>query len=127
MSWIAWVLGGCAGGPGDSVPDTFESIQADILMPSCGFSTCHGSATGGLLLDGSDGDYNRLINAPSSPPPQGTGMVYVQPGDSENSYLVLKVSGAEGIMGDPMPDGTEGLDEDLVERIRIWIDEGAAP
>ena len=49
--------------------------------------------------------------------------ILVIPGESENSYLVKKMRGTSGIMGDVMPPG--GMDEEVIQRIERWIDAGA--
>ena len=87
---------------------------------SCAFSSCHGSGTGGLLLNGED-DFDRLVNIEST---VVEGEILVIPGDSSSSYLIKKMRRSDDIFGDVMPPG--GLDEDIVQSVANWIDAGAA-
>ena len=101
-------------------PPTFTELESDIFGVSCAFSTCHGSGTGGLLLNGED-DFDRLVNVQST---VVEGEVLVVPGDSSASYLIKKMRGSDDIFGDVMPPG--GLDEEIVQSVATWIDAGAA-
>lgn len=104
----------------EAVP-TFTQVDSEIFVPSCGFSSCHGSGTGGLTLDGGD-DYAALVDVESAGSP---GAVLVVPGDADNSYLVWKLEGSDGIVEDPMPPPTGGFDVTKIEQVRAWIDAGA--
>jgi hypothetical protein len=115
----------CADKAGDSAepaePATFTEVRDDILLLSCAFSTCHGAqGAGGLTLD-EEGSFEALVNTPSEDLP---GEIMVIPGDSEGSYLIKKLEGAEGIEGDEMPPGTT-IGTEKIERVKSWIDDGA--
>lgn len=99
---------------------TFTEVQ-QTLNQSCGFSSCHGSGTGDLTLDGGDGDYDALVDAPSA---EAAGRVLVVAGSADQSYLIQKMEGNAGIEGDPMPP-SGALNQDIIDGIRAWIDEGA--
>ena len=47
--------------------------------------------------------------------------------NSELSYVVWKIEGRQGIVGDPMPLGGPMLSQDRIDAIRDWIDSGAPP
>ncbi len=117
LPWIALASWACA----DAPPPTFAEVQADVLNKSCAFSSCHGAAqgTGGLKLDGTDADYDRLVGVASS-----TGEPLVDPSHADGSYLVAKLEGADGIVGDVMPPGG-ALDDAALQLVRDWIDGGA--
>lgn len=100
---------------------TFTQVDEEILVPSCGFSSCHGAGTGDLTLGAGD-DYAALVEVPSVGSPDD---VLVVPGDADASYLVWKLEGADGIVGEPMPPPTGGLDADRIAMVRDWIDGGA--
>lgn len=102
---------------------TFTQVQSNVLVPSCSFSSCHGSGTGGLAFDGSTADYSELVNALSLADPN---KILVVPGDSDASYLIQKLEGSAGIIGDPMPPGAL-LSPAVIESVRDWIDAGALP
>ena len=106
-------------GAAPAPPATWAEVKP-TLMNSCGFSSCHGSAAGGLFiwnaLEPTD-----LIDEPATGLP---GAVLVVPSDPDSSYLYLKMIGAEGIEGTVMPPGGM-LDEESREIIRSWIASGA--
>jgi hypothetical protein len=118
---IALLLAGCADGGAAPGEATFTAVRDEILVPSCGFSSCHGTATGELLIDAT-GTWEALVDVPSAAAP---GEVLVVPGDPDGSYLVKKLEGAPGIAGLRMPQGGQLDDADL-ELIREWIARGAA-
>ena len=125
LGWSFALLGACAADKATDTasgdPPTFTALRDDVFVPSCGFSSCHGSGTGGLTLDaGMTAD--ALIDAPST---AVDGAVLVVPGDADGSYLVWKLEGADGIIGDEMPPGGSLPAETLAD-VRAWIDAGAA-
>lgn len=118
-------------GPTPNLEPTFSSIQRDILnasdstgRPAC--TSCHnpqGAAeAGGMNLTGA-GAYNALVNAPSTGKP---GAVRVVPGDPDGSYLIQKLEGTAGIVGDRMPRFGPYLTSGQIDIIRRWIELGAA-
>lgn len=107
------LLGACA-----SEPVAFQEVS-DSVIAGCAFSSCHGSGTGGLTLDGTAADRERLLSGESV-----TGVPYVVPGDPDASYLVHKLEGGPDLAGELMPPGTP-LDEETINLVRDWIAEGA--
>ena len=99
---------------------TFTQIREEILLPSCGFVSCHGGGAGGLTID-EEGAWDALVDVPSV---DAAGEVLVIPGDADGSYLVKKLDGDEEIVGLQMPQGGELPVEDR-EAIRDWISRGA--
>jgi hypothetical protein len=102
--------------------DDFDTLEQEIFVPSCGFSSCHGTGTGDLIIATGE-TYDALVGVPSSAEPD---QVLVVPGDAEASYLVAKLEGRAEV-GDAMPPGGEGLDEESLDRIWAWIEAGAEP
>ena len=49
----------------------------------------------------------------------------ISPGDSLNSYIVMKLRNDPRILGDPMPFGGYPMDPALVMRIAAWTAQGA--
>jgi hypothetical protein len=118
-------------GPTPNLTATFSSIQREIfnIADSSGRAACtqcH-NAQGAQLaarLNLSEGvSYAALVGTPSSNKP---GAVRVIAGDPDNSYLVQKLEGASGIVGDRMPrTGGPFLTAGQMLVIRRWIELGA--
>ena len=91
VSWVwFWVLG-CGDKDDTSVNEgpipTFTELENEVFGVSCAFSSCHGSGTAGLFLNGED-DFERLVQAPST---IVEGEILVVPNDAKESYLVKKM------------------------------------
>ena len=70
----------------------------------------------------SDVAYAQLVNIPGRRP----GSIRVIPGDPENSYLIQKVEGRAGIVGNRMPNnGPPYLTDGQIRIIKRWIEIGA--
>lgn len=114
---------GTADTGGDPSAATFTRVKAEILTPSCAISGCHAAGTtinGMELVVG--GEHAALVDAASIGKP---GETLVIPGNSDTSYVVLKLEDAVGIAGYPMPSPFGGLDGELIQLMRDWIDDGA--
>jgi hypothetical protein len=134
---IALMAAGCdenlrdVAGPTPNLEPTFSAIQRDIFSATdstgrAACSSCHNAqgarfAANLNLADGSA--HSQLVNVPSTGKP---GAVRVVPGDPDNSYLIHKIEGAPGIVGQRMP-RTNGpfLTPGQIEIIRAWIRQGA--
>ncbi len=112
---------------GDGTGDVCEAPEAATLgqVQSIFNSTCvvcHG-LSGGLTLEAGE-SFDELVNVPS----QGVSSVdRVEPGDSDQSYLIWKLEGRAGIVGSRMPLGGSPLSDENMDIIRSWIDAGANP
>jgi len=128
----ALLLVGCADKNGDSgtsadgdsgthdlIP-TFAQVRDDVLVPSCGFGSCHGSGEAGLQID-ADMTADALVGVPST---VQAGAILVVPGDPDGSYLVAKLTEATGIDGEIMPP-SGAMSQDRIDTVRTWIDTGA--
>lgn len=117
-------------GPTPALQPTLSSIQRDIFnnadaagRPAC--TSCHNTrfARFNGNLDLSEGNaFANLVGVPSRDKP---GAIRVIPGDPANSYLVQKVEGAPGIVGDRMPKTGPFLTSGQILVIRRWIELGA--
>lgn len=108
-----------AGGNGVS----FQAQVAPILNRHC--VACHltGQEQGSIALHARVA-YDNLVGVPS----EQSDLVRVEPGATERSYLLLKLTGehlAAGGSGEPMPMGGRSLAAEEIEVIRRWIAEGA--
>jgi Bacterial Ig-like domain len=110
--------GGSTGGP---VTADFQSIQDNVFTPIC--SVCHigAGAPEGLQLDAAH-SYNLLVGVPSAEVPT---MLRVKPGDPTNSYIVHKLKGPPGIVGNQMPLNETPLSQATQAAISQWIANGA--
>lgn len=102
------------------IQPTLSSIQENVFTPIC--STCHGGANpaAGQNLSNIENSIANLINVNSSNPQ----FKRVLPGSSAESYLYLKVTG-NSQAGAQMPLGQRALDQDTINAIKQWIDDGA--
>ncbi|NOZ53122.1 MAG: CHRD domain-containing protein [Gammaproteobacteria bacterium] len=77
----------------DVLTPSFEFIQTTVFEPVCG--SCHSgpNASAGLDLNSTD-TYDRLVTTQGA-----TGVLFVEAGDPENSYLIQKLEGSNGIAG----------------------------
>jgi hypothetical protein len=119
-------------GPTPNLEPRFSNIQQFIFEASdpsgrAGCTQCHTDAGGRTPPTGMnlrhETAYATLVNVPSTEKP---GLMRVQPGDPENSYLVHKLEGRSDIVGQRMP-RTSGpfLTEGQIRIIRRWIERGA--
>lgn len=92
----------------------------DIFDESCAISGCHlgPAAKNGLDLS-EEMAFGKLVNARSTDAPP---FVLVKPGDSQNSYLIKKITGSPDIKGDRMPRRGAALTADQIKVIADWID-----
>ncbi|HXG89683.1 MAG TPA: hypothetical protein VNJ02_15245 [Vicinamibacterales bacterium] len=118
-------------GPTPDLQPTFTSVQNEIFNTTdsagrVGCTQCHTNQgrnpSAGLNLTPGNA-YAALVNRPSVQKP---GALLVIPGDPDNSYLVQKVEGAPGIVGQRMP-RTAGpfLTPGQILILRRWIALGA--
>lgn len=139
----AVLLSGCAGeggGDGDgrgrpactpSVDPAAAPRYATNIQPiydrSCAVSGCHSSVAPAQALDLSPGrSHDATINRRST---QVAGVVLIEPGSPDDSYLIRKVRGDPGIAGVLMPQGCPGnplqgaqcLTPDEIDALETWI------
>lgn len=105
--------------PGGLMP-RLSSIQTIIFNASC--IEHHGDHATEAGLDLTSGNaYSNLVNVPSVQ----TALNRVTPGDAENSYLIHKLDGRSGIVGDRMPTNGPFLTTAQIDVIEQWINDGA--
>ena len=104
-------------------PFLFSELQSQVFSMSCALAGCHAGSSPQAGLDLSAGQsYANLVNVPSTE--VGT-LLRVKAGDAANSYLIRKLEGGPDIVGARMPFGGPPLSQDVINRIRAWIDAGA--
>lgn len=124
---LALVMVGCEhSDPVGSNPaenSTFDEIQTSIFNTSCALSGCHAGSNPQQGMDLSAGrSYDAIVNAPSRERPD---LMRVEPGNPGESYLLMKIEGAQGIVGARMPLGRSPLSDAQISLVRGWIAEGA--
>lgn len=103
---------------------TLSSIQTNIFDQICAVK-CHKSPRPKKNLNLETGKaYDNLVDIPSKEIPA---MMRVLPEDSENSYIIWKLEGRDGINGKQMPLNQTPLEDNQIQVIRDWIDAGALP
>ncbi len=101
------------------IESSFSSIQDNIFTPSCATSGCHVSTYPNLSAGQA---HSAIVNGASS---AGPTQPLVKPGDPDNSYLLLKMTGAPSILGNRMPLGRSPLSDAQINAVRQWIERGA--
>ncbi len=104
---------------------TFSAIQATVFNTSCALSGCHAGGGAPLGLDLSEGRaYDNLVEVRSE---EVTDLFRVDPGNPDDSYLVIKIEGGERMAEGTarMPLGRSPLGSDQIDRVRSWIADGA--
>ena len=106
--------------PPSGLSPTLSSIQREIFNPTC--VEHHGVNDIDGDLDLRDGQsYAQLVNHPAF---QVT-LDRVEPNDPQSSYLIYKLEGQSGIVGDRMPPSAPFLTSAQIDVIRQWINAGA--
>lgn len=118
------VDGGDGGNGGDDgLEPTLASIQSNIFNLSCALSGCHTGSNAPEGLDLSAGNARgNLVSIESTEVPD---FLRVDPGNADESYLIMKLEGDSRISGSRMPLGRSPLSSSQIAVIRTWIDEGA--
>jgi hypothetical protein len=109
---------------------TTVSFSKDILRiftnnggKTCAKSGCHAGSRPqqGLDLEASQA-YTNIVSVPAN---ESSDLNLVEPGDADNSYLYMKVTGASGISGRRMPQTGGTLPSADLDLLRQWINAGA--
>lgn len=121
VEW-GFTTGTALGGQAVTPPVVFDDV-APTLATRC--SGCHegAGAIRGLDLASADAAHDGLVGRASVERPE---LLRAAAGDHARSYLVRKLLGAPGIVGDRMPPPPEPpLDAPTLRRVATWIDQGA--
>ena len=100
---------------------TLSSIQSVVFNDSC--IGHHGDHATDADLDLREGQaFSNLVNRQSVQ----VALDLVEPNDAESSYLIHKLDGRAGIVGDRMPPAGPFLSQADIDVIKQWINNGAA-
>jgi len=108
---------------------TLAQIQATIFTPKCATAACHAGpfGAGNLILTEGEAHAQLVGVDPDIFAAQAAGLLRVDPGDPDNSFLVLKLTNPPLPMGSRMPLLLPPLSAEEIELIRAWILAGAEP
>ena len=102
-----------------------ETIQATIFNTGCAVSNCHLGQGAQQGMDLSEGQAEaNLIGVDSRQLPA---FKRVDPGNPDDSYLVMKLEGDPRIVGQRMPAGRAALPDEQIDLVREWIASLTAP
>jgi hypothetical protein len=145
--FAALLVAGC--GSSAPEPKTFAEINSQVFHVACTFSSCHSAdgARSADMLDLQTDPYNAIVNVPANNKmAKSEGKLRVAPGDSANSFVMIKfglppdtvagqkVCKAESVdggvnqisdYGSCMPQTSSPLEAVTVAAIKKWIDSGA--
>jgi hypothetical protein len=97
----------------------FSVIQKNIFDQKCAVPGCHVEGTAAFDLVLSEGrSYGNLLNISSGEIPT---LKLVKPGNPDSSYIVWKIEGRAGIVGERMPRGRPPLSQDEIDSVIRWI------
>ncbi|MEE9502890.1 MAG: hypothetical protein V3V48_12500, partial [Candidatus Aminicenantaceae bacterium] len=103
-----------------SDPSFSQHIQP-IFNNNCALALCHVSGTI-TELDLSQGvAYGNIVNVDSK---QDSSFKLILPGDSTDSWLVMKLEGRQ-TLGLRMPPSADPLNDVWIQNIKNWVDRGA--
>ncbi len=114
-------FGNPLGPPPPDLQPTLSSIQANVFTPNC--TQCHTGAVAplGLALDEGVARGN-LVGVASVELPA---LLRVSPGKPDSSYVMWKIEGRSGVIGERMPLGLSPLSAEQIQAVRGWIEAGA--
>lgn len=122
-------LGGCPAPatPTETPAATLAEIQAAIFSPRCAIPTCHdGTTAAGALVLETGASHDALVGiAPTVEAAALAGMLRVDPGHPDNSFLLTKLTGPALGQGSRMPLTGDPLGDADMALIRAWILAGA--
>ncbi len=121
---VGSALNGCGGGGA-----TFAEVE-EIFSAKCATVGCHAGTFPANDLDlTAAAAYDELVEiAPFNLNAANQGILRVDPGNANNSFLLIKVAGTPPVgFGVQMPSFQPPLSETEVETIRNWINGGANP
>lgn len=118
--------------PTFSVDSTFPQIQATIFNATCLDLGCHNAVNraGDQVLEAGRAYADLVGVAPMNVAAQAAGLLRVEPGAPDKSFLVTKLTLPvvfDVNFGSRMPLGKPQLDPAQIEHIRAWILRGALP
>lgn len=108
---------------------TLANIQTQIFNTTCIDQFCHDAQTrSGNLSLVAGASHDELVSVPAfNFAAQQAGLLRVQPGNPDTSFLVIKLTNPTLVEGARMPSGKAALSDAQIQLIRDWITQGAQP
>ncbi len=104
----------------------WSELWQELFLPRCALKGCHTEQDHVGNLDLEVHAYESLVNVPPDNFAAATnGWRRVAPGDPEQSFLYLKLRPIAPQFGSQMPLVGAPVEEDWLQRIRVWILQGA--
>jgi len=102
---------------------SLEQVQEQIFTPKCATPFCHSGANPAAQLSLVAGEsFDSLVGVvPTTGPAAQEGRLRVDPGNPDNSFILIKVMGPPAGQGSRMPLVGDPLTADQIELLRAWI------
>jgi hypothetical protein len=127
----ALLLYGCAGNgpPPTTATSAYDVLQQQIFNQHCLSAGCHNAtAQAGNLNLTAGVSYGDLVGVtPDNPVARAGGLMRVEPFNSANSFIIVKLTGPPPGEGGRMPLGMDPLSASDIAMIQAWIADGAPP
>jgi hypothetical protein len=113
--------------PTATVAASLEAIQRTIFSPRCAIPICHTAQanSGNLVLEAGSAGAQLVGVEPFIDTARAAGLLRVDPGHPENSFLLVKLEGPPPDQGSRMPLTGALLTASEIQLIRDWIAAGA--
>jgi hypothetical protein len=103
-------------------PPPLSTLEQQIFVRSCNFSSCHAANTAAAGLSLAAPTFDKLVNVKSS---AARDKLRVVPFEPDQSYLMEKLTSDKPTVGRRMPLASEPLPDEEIQLIREWIAGGA--
>lgn len=125
---VTAALEGCEPEPTPE-PVFLQDLQDTIFTPTCLDVGCHNATDHlvNLVLEDGESHANLVGVTPENFAAASNGLLRVDPGHPENSFLLIKLENPRPEHGSRMPLDKPPLDAEQIQRIRTWILQGALP
>lgn len=102
---------------------TLQRVQDLIFTPRCAVAFCHDATThsNDLVLEEGRAFENLVGIVPFDPEARDAGLLRVEPGNPDDSLIVLKLEGPPPAFGSRMPLLGEPLTAEEIQLVRDWI------
>ncbi len=103
---------------------TLQQVQDEIFTPSCAVQFCHSGDFPSAQVSLEEGQsFDQLVGVvPSNGAAAADGLLRVDAGDPDNSFLIVKVEGPDRLeLGSRMPLAFDPLTQEQIDLLRAWV------